>query len=470
MAKKVFLTTSIPYVNAAPHIGYAFEAVQTDTLARFYRGNGFQTYFLSGTDENAIKNVESAEKNQVTPQQWVDTNTEKFLQLKTSLNLTFDQFIRTTSQKHHQNAQYFWSLCQKDIYKKQYQGLYCVGCETFYEKGELPDDICPLHNRKLEQVIEENYFFRLSRYQKQLEEIIEGNIIQVLPENRKKETLQFIKKGLKDFSVSRPKERTKGWGIPVPGDDSQMIYVWFDALTNYITALDLKDNGKLFQDFWLNNQNKVHVIGKDIFKFHTIYWPAMLLSAKLPLPTKIFIHGFITSGGKKMSKSLGNVVDPFEVVDKYGTDAVRYYLLREIPPLDDGDFSRARMKELYNTDLANELGNLVSRITNLGEKDGLVIKPENRSSVLGELITNFEFNKALEKIWNEVKKINKTINDFAPWKKTPAERQDFLTNTILEINFLSHELQPFLPETAAKINQATQGRIKKIPALFPRLL
>jgi len=234
--------------------------------------------------------------------------------------------------------------------------------------------------------------------------------------------------------------------------------------------LDLKDNGKLFQDYWLNNNNKIHVIGKDIFKFHAIYWPAMLLSANLPLPSKIFIHGFITSDGKKMSKTLGNVIDPFAEVEKYGADVIRYYLLREIPSLNDGDFSHTRMKELYNTDLANELGNLVSRITNLGEKDDLIVEPHTNSSKLTDLITNFEFNKALENIWEEIKGINKKINDFAPWKKTPAERKDFLTETILEINYLSHEMEPFLPETAAKINQATQGKIKKIPALFPRLL
>jgi len=470
MDKKVFLTTSIPYVNGAPHIGFSLEAIQSDTLVRFYRENNYQTYFLSGTDENAIKNVESAEKNNVTTQQWVDLNAQKFLQLKTDLNLTYDQFIKTSSQKHHLGAQHFWQLCQADIYKKKYTGLYCVGCENFYEENEFPENICPLHNRKLEKVVEENYFFRLSKYQKQLEEIIEKNILQIYPKNRKKETLQFIKKGLRDFSISRPTERTKGWGIPVPDDASQMIYVWFDALTNYITALGIKDNDQLFQDFWINNSNKIHVIGKDIFKFHAIYWPAMLLSAKLPLPNKLFIHGFLTSGGKKMSKTLGNVIDPFAVVKQYGVDAVRYYLLREIPSLDDGDFSHSRMKEIYNTDLANELGNLVSRITTLGEKDGINIAIEKKPTAYFDLITAFEFNKVLEDIWNKIKKINKEINDFAPWKKTPAERKDFLTKTILEINYLSQELLPFIPATAKKINQATQGKISKISPLFPKLL
>jgi methionyl-tRNA synthetase len=225
--KKVYLTTSIPYVNAPPHIGYALEAVQTDTLARAYKVNGYLTYFLSGTDENAIKNVESAQQHQLTTQEWVNLNTEKFLQLKKSFNLTFDQFILTSSTKHHLNTQYFWNLCQADIYKKKYQGLYCVGCENFYEAGEFPDNICPLHERKLEPVVEENYFFRLSRYQTQLETLIKNNTLQIVPLKRQKETLQFIQKGLKDFSISRPKERTKGWGIPVPNDPDQIIYVWF---------------------------------------------------------------------------------------------------------------------------------------------------------------------------------------------------------------------------------------------------
>lgn len=469
MNKRVFITTSIPYVNAAPHIGYALEAVQSDALARYYRLQNIDTYFLSGTDENAMKNVESAEKQGISPQELVDKNSEAFFKLKEALNLTFDDFIRTTADKHKKGAQKLWGLCKKDIYKKSYEGLYCVGCETFYKDGEFPDNICPEHNRKLELVTEENYFFALSKYQKQLEELLVSGKLGLLPEFRKQELLNFIKQGLDDFSISRPKERTKNWGIPVPGDDTQNMYVWFDALTNYITALDFYKDGELYKKYWIENENRYHVIGKNIIKFHLLYWPAMLLSAEINLPTKVFAHGFITMDGKKMSKTLGNVVDPFELVEKYGVDAVRYYLLREIPSLDDGDFSYSRMDEIYNSDLANELGNLVSRLTTLAEKDGLSIDVKNNGFDYAQKVENFEFNAALEEIWKHVKELNKNINEYEPWNKQAEERKDFLTTLLLKLNYIGYHLQPFIPQTAEKILRATQGKIKKAQPLFPRL-
>lgn len=471
MSHKVFVHTAIPYVNGKPHIGHALELVQADALARGYRLLGYDTFFLTGSDENAQKNVESAEKEGVSTQELVDKNSEAFKGLKETLNLSFDSFIRTSSEKHKKGAEKFWELCKKDIYKKSYDGLYCVGCETFYKDGEFPDNICPNHNRKLEIVVEENYFFALSHYQKQVEEVITSGKINIFPEYRKLEVLNFIKKGLEDFSISRPTARVKGWGVPVPGDDSQRMYVWFDALTNYITALDFDTNGELFQKYWMENDKKLWIGGKDIIKFHSIYWIAMLLSANLPLPTHQYVHGFITVDGQKMSKTIGNVVDPQELVNKYGLDPVRFYFLREIPSLDDGDFSFHRMDQLYNSDLANELGNLISRITTIAAKDGIVIEEQNTFDMqkLEKCWAKFAFGAFLEDIWEKVKEMNKSVNEHEPWKKTPNERKDFIVKCLQELYIVGKLLEPCMPETSSKITEACSGEIKKISPLFPRL-
>ncbi len=468
--KKVLITTSIPYVNGAPHIGHALELVQSDTMARAYREDGYDTYFLTGTDENAQKNVESAEKAGIPVQTLVDQNSERFQNLKTPLNLSFDQFIRTTSEKHMKGAQKLWKLCEKDIYKKKYSGLYCVGCETFYKDGEFENNICPNHNRKLELVTEENYFFALSRYSEKIRDVIQSDMLKIEPTFRKQEMLNFIDKGLEDFSISRPVERMKGWGVPVPDDDSQRMYVWYDALANYITALDFAKNGKLFQSYWTENPNRIHVIGKDIIKFHAIYWVGMLLSAEIMLPTREYVHGFISVSGQKMSKSLGNVIDPYEVVESFGTDAVRYYLLKEIPSLTDGDFSLDRMKQLYDADLANELGNLVSRVTTLASKDELTFETKTEADkYILDKTKHFQFNQALEDIWKIIKDLNKEINEKEPWKLTAEDRKKHLENWLGKLYGISLSLKPFIPDTADKIREATSGKIGKIVPLFPRI-
>ncbi|PIS16009.1 methionine--tRNA ligase [Candidatus Roizmanbacteria bacterium CG09_land_8_20_14_0_10_41_9] len=472
--KRIYINTSIPYVNAAPHIGYALEVVQTDALSRFYREIGYDVYFAVGTDENAIKNVEAAEKEGVSTRQFVDRNSGAFLDLKNSLNLSFDQFIRTTSEKHIKGVHKLWQLCSKDIYKKTYKGLYCTGCETFYKDNEFKDNVCPDHNRKLEMIEEENYFFALSRYRKPLNALYQEGKINVYPTFRRDEMLKFINGDLEDFSISRPVLRTKGWGVPVPNDPSQMVYVWFDALGNYITALDFYRDGELFKKYWMENTNRINVIGKDITKFHLVYWPAMLLSAHLPLPTRIYVHGFITVEGKKMSKTLGNVVNPKDLVTQYGTDAARYYLLREIPPLDDGNYSHSRMEELYASDLANELGNLVSRITTLAHKDGISTAKEKPptdavyTKTHQALFEKFEFSKILELVWKEIKRYNKEIDEFAPWKKTDVQRKPFLEKLLYNIHIIGYRLLPFIPESAQKIIQASSGKVEKITPLFPR--
>lgn len=464
MTKKFYITAAIPYVNAAPHIGHALEFIQVDTIARYHKLIGDKVTTLTGSDENALKNLQAAEKAGVPVQEFVDKNARLFLDLIKKLNTQFDVFQKGTSPNHFTSSQELWNLCLKDIYKKNYEGLYCVGCETFYTKGELnKKGECFEHpGKKLELVSETNYFFRLSKYQSQLIDLISSDQLRIVPDYRKQEVLSFLKQPLLDISISRSNERAKNWGVSVPNDDSQRMYVWFDALNIYRSGVP--------KDTWPAD---LHVIGKGIIRFHTVYWPAFLLSAGLPLPKAVFAHGYLTANGQKMSKTIGNIIDPLEIVSKYGVDALRYYLLREIPSYDDGDFSYKRLDEIYSSDLANELGNLVMRITTLAEKDKLSLTNSTNSTNLTnptiEQFNNFQFNLILESIWSRIKKLNKQTDDFAPWKKTPEERKEFLIESLDKINKIGYELQPFLPETAEKILKATTGKIKKIFPLFPRL-
>jgi len=476
MVKKHFyITTTAPYVNADPHIGFALEIVQTDVIARFHRLIGDDVAFGFGTDEHGLKIYREAIKAKKDPLKYCDQYAKKFDDLKKALNLSTTHFIRTTDPEHIKAAQYFWTRCFKngDIYKKNYRIKYCVGCELEKTDSELENGLCPLHpNLKIEIYDEENYFFRFSKYQKKLLELYEKNPDFVIPKNRLLEIKTFVEKGLEDFSISRLKKKMP-WGIDVPGNQDHVIYVWFDALVFYISILGWPNNEKEFTKWWPGFQTA----GKDNLRQQTAIWQAMLMSAGLPNSKQVFIHGFITADGKKMSKSLGNVINPFHLVKKYGVDAVRYYLLREIPSADDGDFSYRRMKEIYNADLANELGNLVSRLTNLGEIDGLEIKDKFStglnfkypSSEVEKQFNNFQFNLTMENIWSQIKKLNKQIDDFAPWNKKKEERKEFLLQSINTLKSIGWQLQPFLPETADKINKSTQGKIKKITPLFPRL-
>lgn len=466
---RFYLTTAIPYVNAAPHIGFALEIIQADVLARYHRLIGDDTFFLTGTDENALKNVQSAEKAGVPVQKFVNQNSQRFRDLKSALNLSFDDFIRTTEDRHVRGAQKLWEACvaNGDIYKKKYRGLYCIGCEQFYTEKELVDGKCPEHGTVPEEIEEENYFFKLKKYEERLEEIIKSDELKIVPPTRKNEVLSFIRQGLEDFSISRSKKRAKGWGIPVPGDDSQIEYVWFDALSNYINALGYADNGENFKKYWLENENRVHVIGKGILRFHAVYWPAMLLSSGIPLPTEIFAHGYLTVEGQKISKSLGNVIDPFALAEKYGTDPVRYYLLSKFSPFEDGDFSEEKLKETYNADLANGLGNLVSRVAKLaeGKEFGhslLAVKP-------GEFGGKPRFDQALEILWTKIAELNKYVNDQKPWEKSGEELEKDLDYLVIRILNLTHFLEPFLPETAEKIKKQFTGKIQPASPLFPRL-
>jgi len=469
--KKFYVTTAIPYVNAAPHIGHALEFVETDVIARFHRLLGEKVRFLTGTDDNALKNVQAAEEKGIKVEELVKKNADIFENVVRRLNCSIDDFIRTTEKRHIEGAQAFWLACKKeDIYKKSYQGLYCVGCETFYLEKDLVEGKCPEHKKKPEVVKEENYFFRLSVYQDWLLKLIESDELKIVPEFRKNEVVSFIKGGLEDFSISRSVKRAKGWGIPVPEDPEQIIYVWFDALTNYITALNWQNNDPLFGQFWPAD---VQVIGKGITRFHAIYWPAMLKSAGLPPPKEIFVHGYVTAEGEKISKSLGIVIDPLEYIEKYGVDAVRYYLLKEIPSYNDGDFSQSRFVEVYNSELANNLGNLVSRVCKLGDKLQITNYELRIDEEFKKLINQCSFDLTVKWVFEKwIDPTNVRLNETTPWKleATDPKRIEILTECVSNLRQAAYHLLPFIPETAQKILDCFAGEIKPLPkALFPRI-
>jgi len=472
--KKFYVTTSIMYTNSPPHIGFAFESIQADVIARYYRLLGKDVFFLTGTDEHGVKVAKAAEKAGKEPEEFVNKISEKVRELKKVLNLSNDDFIRTTDRKRHWPAvKKVWLKLKEagDIYKKKYKGFYCSGCEAFITKKDLVDGKCIIHQKKPEIIEEENYFFRISRYSKKIEKAIEKDELKIIPETRKNEILKFIKQGLEDISFSRPREDLK-WGIPVPDDSTQTIYVWADALTNYISAIGYFEEGENFKKLWPAD---VHCIGKDILRFHAAIWPGMLLSLKLPLPKTIFVHGFITVSGQKMSKSLGNIIDPFELVEKYGTDAVRHFLLREIPSTEDGDFTYEKFEKRYNADLAAGLGNFISRVLTMAARSNpksQIPNPKFQAEIdktqkkWKEALEKFKFNEALIAIWDLISFCDRYIDRERPWEK--SEKQE---STIYNLQFtiakIAKLLQPFLPETSEKIlRQLKEG---KSEILFPKI-
>jgi len=469
--KKFYITTSIPYTNAAPHIGFALEIVQADVLARYHKNLEDDVFFLTGTDEHGLKTLRAAETAGKETMEFADEISGKFKRLAEILNISNDDFIRTTDEKRHKVSVYkLWEKYKEkgDIYKKKYKGFYCPGCEAFKTQKELVDGKCVIHQKPVEEIEEENYFFKLSKYLPEVKKIIENDKIKIIPESKKNEILRMIEQGMEDVSFSRAKE--KYWSWPVPGDESQVFYVWQDALPNYISAIGYSDDEKKFKKLWPAD---IHCIGKDIVKFHTIYWPAMLLSADLELPKSIFVHGFINVDGQKMSKSLGNVVNPFELIEKYGTDAVRYYLLREIVSTEDGDFTYEKFEQRYNSDLAGGIGNLLARTLGIAnkievKKVEVTGKTEKQIKIAKEAyktaIENFKFNEALTAIWELIGYCDKYINEEKLWEtKDPRVVSDlmFVLKEIAEL------LSLFLPETAEKIKTAVEER--KSENLFPRI-
>jgi methionyl-tRNA synthetase len=484
-----YITTAIPYVNAVPHLGFALEAVLTDAFARYRRLAGRDVWFLTGTDDNSLKNVQAAEEAGVPVREFVHRTAAAFEGLRAPLDLSFDDFIRTSSDpRHGAGVEKLWRACDAsgDLYRKPYRGLYCVGCEQFYGAGELVGGKCPEHGTVPDEIEEENWFFRLSRYQAQLLELIENDTLRIIPTSRKNEVTSFIRSGLEDFSVSRSQQRARGWGIPIPDDADQVMYVWFDALGNYITALDYAHEGERYQRYWRGSPDRVHVIGKGIIRFHAVYWPAMLLSAGVPLPTHIFVHGYITINGEKISKSLGNVIDPVALSERYGVDTLRYFLLRHIRPTGDGDFTIDALERAHNADLADQLGNLVSRVVSMIARyyDGLVPEPagdeEEPMRALralavetpGQVHTAMEAfapNDALQAIWNLVSEANRAIVLVEPWVLAKSRDADARTEerlaTVLHhlaevIRLTAHLLLPFIPGKAVDI----AGRVGVTPA------
>ncbi len=476
-----YVTVAIPYVNADPHLGYAYELVQADVYARSRRREGDRVRFLGGTDDYSLKNVLAAEAAGVPTRDFVDRLGQRFAGLAEPLDLSFDDFIRTSTDPRHRPAvERIWRAAQDagDLYRRYYEGDYCVGCEQFFEPADLTDGCCPEHGQPTERVAEENWFFRLSRYQDHLQELIESDRLAIRPEAFRREALAFVRSGLQDISVSRSVDRARGWGIPVPGDPSQVVYVWFDALTNYISALGYGDPGNdCFEEWWVNADQRVHVIGKGILRFHAVYWPAFLESAGLPPPTRIQVHPYLTANGQKLSKSLGARVDPVELAANYGTDALRWFFAREVGEVSDTDFTERRLIDRANEDLANALGNVTNRIVTLVHRyfDGEVPNAVDPLSEVKDLeervvraIADFQLREAAHLIIEAVTSLNRHLETTQPWRAAKqasarAELESLLGLQLATARCIATAAAPIVPALAARLSHQLGDGTAKLP-------
>ena len=471
-----FVTSPIFYPNAQPHLGHAYTTLLCDVLARHHRLVGDEAYFLTGTDEHTEKVVQAAKAQGQKPEEYLEEIVARFKNLYQKLDISYDQFIRTSDQKIHlPGAIEMWNrlVTAGDLYKSSYIGLYCVGHEAFMTEKELVDGLCPDHGMAPEKVTEVNWFFRLSKYASQVEKFIADGTLPIIPESRKKEILSFIRSGVQDVSFSRPKEKMT-WGIPVPNDPGQTMYIWVDALTNYITALGF-GRGEELMRFWPG----MHVIGKDILRFHTVFWPAMLLSANLPLPKMVFVHGTIISNGKKMSKTLGNIINPYELIKKYGTDATRYLLLRHVHSTEDTDVTWEKLDEWYTANLTNGLGNLIARVMQMATtylQGPVEMTPETQSDTdVAAHLEKFEFNHAMDSIWERIGHDDALIAIEKPFAGVKSDEENVRDEALLiikklvrELHAIATDLEPFMPSTSAQIKEAVLAH-KKPENLFPRI-
>ncbi len=480
---KTYITTAIPYVNGVPHLGHAEDYLLADIYSRYMMMCGHDVRFQAGTDEHGNKIEKKALDLGIDVKQYVDENSKKFQEFIKKLGVEYTDFIRTTDADHEKRVQAIWKQLEAHIYKSNYEGFYCEGCERFVTETEYKDNngICPDHQKPYEHLSESNYYYRVSDFKDAIREKIESNELKILPEFRKNEILKLLD-STPDVSISRPTAHLK-WGVKVPGDDEQVMYVWMDALSNYITVLGYPD--KDISDFW---PATVQVVGKDILRFHAILWPAILLGLGLPLPKTLLCHGFILSNGQKMSKSIGNVVDPIEVLDKHGLDAFRYFFSRHVDTFTDGDFTWDKFEDAYNNELANDYGNLVQRLSNLCKKNEITREFLEKRKVLEDgkfrntwdsddaeykrLMDNFEFTKGIEYAWGKISAVNKRIEDTKPWsvaKENPEEAKILLASLVADLLNANEMLKPFLP-IAEKVSEIFTAKTIVPPEtpLFPK--
>jgi methionyl-tRNA synthetase len=470
MTKKLYITTAIPYVNANPHIGTTADYIIADIWARYHRQNGQDVRFQVGTDEHGNKIAAKAKELGKEPQVYVDEMVTHFEAMIKSINTSYSDFIRTSSERHERAVQTIWTKLQPYIYKGTYTGWYCVGCESFVtdKEAQANNGVCPDHGKSYEHLSEDNYYFKLSSFTDKIREALDTHKFEIVPEFRKNELLKLLESGLEDISISRPKKNLS-WGVTVPGDESQVMYVWIDALSNYITVLGYPDD-ESWRDFWPAD---IQVVGKDILRFHAAIWPAMLIALELPLPKRLLAHGFINVGGAKMSKSVGNVVDPMEIVQNYGADAFRYYFSRHIPTMDDGDFTWEKFETAYNNELSNELGNLVQRVVAMVNRyqagvigDGA--RTDHDAGSYHEAMRALRFDHAIDAVWVMVRALNQYLEDVKPWivakekdtnPEAAAHLEEILLHAVGSLQQIAELLTPFIPATAETITKIFAGGV-----------